>query len=152
MNQKSKKIRCVRDLNGVVLDQNPCSLRECGRRIGSVCQDRCGEFVSLGETSRPVVKKRKLLDGKYYDILVFQEDGCIHTHLFPLMIGSGDARERMESADLTPREREVAELMLKGHSNRQICQRLFISEPTLKSHINRIYRKLGGRGKFALRG
>ena len=47
------------------------------------------------------------------------------------------------SAVLTPREREVARLMLGGHSTRSIAQQLGISAGTAKIHRERIYAKLG---------
>ena len=44
---------------------------------------------------------------------------------------------------LTPRESEVLRLMCEGASNATIGERLFISETTVKSHVQRILRKLG---------
>jgi DNA-binding NarL/FixJ family response regulator len=45
--------------------------------------------------------------------------------------------------DLTQRETEVVRLMADGHSNRAIAETLFLSEATVKTHLVRIYRKLG---------
>lgn len=44
---------------------------------------------------------------------------------------------------LTRREMEILQLMVKNYSNRQIAQKLFISEPTVKNHVSNILRKLG---------
>lgn len=44
---------------------------------------------------------------------------------------------------LSLREREICDLILSGLSNQDIAQKLFITEGTVKSHINRIYKKLG---------
>jgi DNA-binding NarL/FixJ family response regulator len=44
---------------------------------------------------------------------------------------------------LSPREQEVLELMAKGLTNRQIAARLWISDPTVKSHVSHILAKLG---------
>jgi len=45
--------------------------------------------------------------------------------------------------DLTPREREVLALMVEGLNNPQIGERLFISVTTGRSHVSRIFSKLG---------
>lgn len=44
---------------------------------------------------------------------------------------------------LTRREMEVLQLMVKNYSNREIAAKLFISEPTVKTHVSSILRKLG---------
>lgn len=43
---------------------------------------------------------------------------------------------------LTGREREVLTLLAQGHHNQEIADRLFISESTVKKHVNNIYFKL----------
>jgi DNA-binding NarL/FixJ family response regulator len=43
--------------------------------------------------------------------------------------------------DLTPREREVLTLIGQGLSNRAIAQQLFVSEATVKTHINNLFAK-----------
>jgi DNA-binding CsgD family transcriptional regulator/tetratricopeptide (TPR) repeat protein len=52
------------------------------------------------------------------------------------------SRRRGEST-LTGREREIAGLVVAGHSTRAIAETLFISERTVETHIAAIYRKLG---------
>ncbi|MFI0235624.1 response regulator [Streptomyces sp. NPDC016845] len=44
-------------------------------------------------------------------------------------------------ADLTPREREVLTLIGQGLPNRAIAEKLFISEATVKTHINNLFAK-----------
>ncbi len=46
-------------------------------------------------------------------------------------------------AALTPREREVWELLAKGLTNRQIAERLEVGENTVKYHVQHLYLKLG---------
>jgi non-specific serine/threonine protein kinase len=48
---------------------------------------------------------------------------------------------------LTPREREVAGLIARGLTNRQIAEALIISEMTADSHVSHILRKLGFRSR-----
>jgi DNA-binding NarL/FixJ family response regulator len=52
-------------------------------------------------------------------------------------------RPRPASADLTPREREVLELVAQGASNRQIAAMLVVSERTARTHVSAILGKLG---------
>ena len=49
--------------------------------------------------------------------------------------------------ELTPREQEVLELLVRGLSNPEICERLVISEATAKTHVARILQKLNLRDR-----
>jgi DNA-binding NarL/FixJ family response regulator len=48
---------------------------------------------------------------------------------------------------LTARELEVVRLIAQGHSNTEIAAQLFVSEATVKTHINHIFSKLGARDR-----
>jgi RNA polymerase sigma factor (sigma-70 family) len=50
-------------------------------------------------------------------------------------------------ASLTPREREVLELLTRGYTNREIASTLVIAEVTAKVHVRRIIKKLGVRSR-----
>ena len=45
--------------------------------------------------------------------------------------------------DFTEREQEIAALLVEGLTNRQIADRLYISEGTVKNYISTIYDKTG---------
>lgn len=52
---------------------------------------------------------------------------------------------KVDALGLTPRELEVLELMAAGLSNREIAERVFVSENTVKTHSSRVFDKLGAR-------
>ncbi len=52
--------------------------------------------------------------------------------------------------DLTPAERRVAELVTKGHTNREVGALLFLADRTVEGHLTRIYAKLGVRSRSEL--
>ena len=54
------------------------------------------------------------------------------------------------TAALTAREREIAELVAEGRSNKQVAAALFLSEKTVEHHLSRIYAKVGVRSRAEL--
>ena len=52
---------------------------------------------------------------------------------------------RLESLGITPRELEILELSAAGLSNREIAERAGVSENTVKTHLSRVFDKLGAR-------
>jgi DNA-binding CsgD family transcriptional regulator len=50
---------------------------------------------------------------------------------------------------LTQREAEILGLVAQGLTNGEIAQRLFLSNHTIKTHINRIFAKTGSRDRVA---
>lgn len=50
-------------------------------------------------------------------------------------------------AELTPRERDVLDLVAAGFSNSEIAGRMFVSPHTVKFHLRRVYAKLGVRNR-----
>ncbi|MDX3539698.1 response regulator transcription factor, partial [Streptomyces sp. MB09-01] len=54
------------------------------------------------------------------------------------------------AAGITEREREVLTLVGRGRSNGEIAEELFISAATAKSHVSRLFTKLGARDRVQL--
>lgn len=67
---------------------------------------------------------------------------------FAAPLPAGPAGSAGLAADeLTPREVEVLRLIAAGQSNREIARTLFVSEATVKTHVNRIFAKTGSRDR-----
>jgi DNA-binding NarL/FixJ family response regulator len=60
--------------------------------------------------------------------------------------GKGDER----LGRVTPRERQIVDLLSAGASNKEIAKRLNVTERTVKAHLTAIFRKLGLSGRLQL--
>ena len=83
-------------------------------------------------------------------------DPAVQARLVAAVTGGGPApgpapdqagRAGPPPAGLTSREAEVLTLLASGLSNAEIAQRLFLSNATVKTHINRIFAKTGARDR-----
>jgi DNA-binding CsgD family transcriptional regulator len=57
---------------------------------------------------------------------------------------------REAGSSFTATERQVAELVAAGRTNREVAETLFMSPHTVEAHLTRIYRSLGVRGRTEL--
>jgi DNA-binding CsgD family transcriptional regulator len=90
------------------------------------------------------------------------EGAVVHGHVRPVNDDDGALvavleleRERPgivpgQLAVLTPREQEVAVLLVDGLANREIAERLILSQHTVSQYVKQIYRKLGVDSRVAL--
>ena len=65
----------------------------------------------------------------------------------PVLLTGDAPDEEFEPMALTVREREVLGLLASGCSNREIASTLFVSLPTVKTHLAHIYDKLDARNR-----
>ena len=55
-----------------------------------------------------------------------------------------------DRSPLSPREREIVVLVAQGHKNREMAEKMFISEQTVKNHLHNIFDKLGVSDRLEL--
>lgn len=56
----------------------------------------------------------------------------------------------MDAFELSAREREVARLISQGKTNREIAELLYVSVPTVKTHVSNIFQKVGVNNRTSL--
>jgi DNA-binding NarL/FixJ family response regulator len=93
--------------------------------IGYLLKDRIGEVDRFLDAVRRVAAGGSVLDPE------------VVTHML------GRRRDEGPLADLSPREREVLELMAQGLSNKAICEQLVVTERAVEHHVTSIFAKLG---------
>jgi DNA-binding NarL/FixJ family response regulator len=64
-----------------------------------------------------------------------------------LVVAAKRVQTEQPQSALTPREQQVLDRIARGLSNKEIAQKLRISEKTVKQHITRILAKIGGRNR-----
>lgn len=67
-----------------------------------------------------------------------------------ILLGTTKQQDDFESnyqKRLTQREKEVIDLIIQGKKNKEIAEELFIDISTVKSHVNKIYKKTGVKNR-----
>jgi len=93
-------------------------------------------FVENGLALAPLLGKVRHLFPEYVDRL-----------LAAMPKGHRNGRPEWLLDQLTEREREILELISRGHSNREIAETLYISVGTVKGHVNHILGKLDAQNR-----
>jgi DNA-binding NarL/FixJ family response regulator len=74
-------------------------------------------------------------------------DPAVQARLVATVRSGGVAPAAPVPDGLTPREAEVLTLIARGLSNAEIAERLVVSPATVKTHVNRIFTKVGARDR-----
>lgn len=149
MDINSKLGVCVKDKDSKVTFQNEACIKLCGNRISQQCQDSC---MKNYQTDAPIVinqgmkliKNSETPHGKA-DAVVIHDGETITTLLYDLEEKSKNIEKTLEEikkSDLTKSEMTIIELILQGFSKKEITKKLFVSDATIKTHLNNIYKKL----------
>jgi DNA-binding NarL/FixJ family response regulator len=99
-------------------------LSESAEGVGYLLKDRVSDIGEFAAAVRRVGEGGSALD--------------------PTVVSQLVGRRRADDplGDLSPREREVLELMAEGRSNQAICDRLFITQRAVEKHVTSIFNKL----------
>ena len=89
-------------------------------------------FAALGIWLGLKITKKK-------EVLIVREVPVPATQTFALN------EQRLKDLGITRRELEILELIAQGMSNREIADKLFVSENTVKTHSSRLFDKLSAR-------
>lgn len=101
----------------------------------------------------PVEDLAAAIEAAHHGVVQFSPD------LLPNLVSRcrPEERESEENADfkrpewiafLSPREKEILQLMAEGLSNPDIARRLFIAPQTVKNHVSQIYGKVGAKDRM----
>jgi DNA-binding NarL/FixJ family response regulator len=69
---------------------------------------------------------------------------------FPAGIHGGNGKSSRERAQLSQREREIIILIAQGYKNKEIAEKMFITEQTVKNHLHNVFDKLGVSDRLEL--
>lgn len=64
--------------------------------------------------------------------------------------GGGNSGKSRERSPLSTREREIVQLVAQGFKNKEMAEKMFISEQTVKNHLHNIFDKLGVSDRLEL--
>jgi DNA-binding NarL/FixJ family response regulator len=109
---------------GIVLKQSPTDLL-----LKSIRRVHAGEIWLDSSTTAAVVRHFATADD------------------YPQKTANGHTRER---SPLSQREREIVALVAQGFKNKEMAQKMFISEQTVKNHLHNIFDKLGVSDRLEL--
>ena len=76
-------------------------------------------------------------------------DPAVQQRLLSAAVRAPATQPDHDPDELTPRESDVLRLIAQGKSNREIARALYVSEATVKTHVNRIFAKTGSRDRAA---
>src|SRR5579864_4174056 len=68
----------------------------------------------------------------------------------PGEIGGSSSGKSRERSPLSQREREIVQLVAQGYKNKEMAEKMFISEQTVKNHLHNIFDKLGVSDRLEL--
>ncbi|SDZ04979.1 helix-turn-helix transcriptional regulator [Herbiconiux ginsengi] len=155
----------VQGLNGTTLIQHARVLAsfeayEAGAGKGDVPQGMADEFDAVGAAyvtasfhlnAAEAFSRAALLHGRSgHDRHAAASARCADQQLAICGVSTAPLLPSHSSTLLSQREQEIAALAVAGSSNREIAETLVLSVRTVETHLQRVYSKLGVRGRSEL--
>lgn len=78
---------------------------------------------------------------------VYKGETVLHPSMTKKLLSMQQHKNEKKSNELTERETEVLKCLVEGLSNKEIANRLFISDKTVKIHVSNIYKKLNVKSR-----
>lgn len=113
---------------------------------------RADIHLGYGQALRRLGKRRDAeaeLQHARQDFVAMHAEGYVALCDRELKAGSR-SRDSSSVTDLTPQEQAVADLVVRGMTNREVAENLFLSVKTVQYHLTRIYARLGIRSRSEL--
>ena len=147
--------RMVSEEIGYVTDSWPAGMEELvlaielqDDKLGEISLSRAVAQGGFSDAAIAILRSQITVIGAIFrQFWQHSEAGAQNSAPAPLV---DDMLDRFGEDCLSPREREVAQLILKGHSGISISSHLGISQTTVKSHRQNLYTKLGIASQFEL--
>lgn len=137
---------CVKTMEKEVLFQNELCIEICGDQKGQVCLKGC--MTSYAAVFGMTLIKNLGVDNAMIDAVVINNGKTLTTLQYPLTKSEDElkkAKAKLMAFGLSKSELNIFLLVMSGKKNSEIQKELFISKPTLKTHLNNIYKKLPER-------
>ncbi len=91
----------------------------------------------------------KIMEGEIYVPASLADLPAVADDASPALMPMNGSRELSRAASLTPRQREVLQLLVQGKSNKEIARFLNLGEGTVKIHLASLFRNLGVNNRSA---
>ena len=112
--------------------------------------DRARTLLAYGAALRRTKRKADARSALEQAVAAFDALGAgIHAEKARSELARIGGRRR-SAGDLTATERQIAELVAEGRSNKEVAAALFVSVKTVEANLSRVYAKLGIRSRAAL--
>jgi DNA-directed RNA polymerase beta' subunit len=128
--------------------QNQACIEVCGDQKGKRCDKGCMHRYSAGPVEGRIfdnafkIFRNVEVDSFTVDAIMINDGEKLTTLLYDRTKVVKKQLDYLAQYKLSKAESKIMELYLKGYSNHEIANKLFISKGTLRSHLNSIYKKI----------